>query len=371
MSGTHAGILLIADITGYTRYLSESELEHAREILTQLLTLLVDHTRPPLVISRLAGDAVISYGLGANLVQGQTFVEMLEDTYLSFRKAIEQLVLNNTCRCNACANISSLDLKFFVHWGTFALQRIGDLDELVGADVNLIHRLLKNHVSEIMGFSAYTLYTQAAVRGLNIATMGANMTPHVETYEHLGKVEVWVQDLQPIWEAKRAARRITIPPGQVVTQVETEIAMPVELVWDYLSRPEFRKTLWDSDRQEIVNRDRGRIAPGSSYQCFHGDRMLTHTVLEWQPFERIVTQDLIPIPIPNTYALMEYRLTPTETGALLIHTFGKATGPFLGRLLCDQIVRRSPKRWQANIDSFKMRIEDDLAAQRNSTRAIP
>jgi len=46
MSKTHEGYLLIADITGYTRYLSESELEHAQETLTALLELLVENTRP-------------------------------------------------------------------------------------------------------------------------------------------------------------------------------------------------------------------------------------------------------------------------------------------------------------------------------------
>jgi uncharacterized protein YndB with AHSA1/START domain len=367
MSGTQEGILLIADITGYTMYLSKSELDHAREILTTLLTLLVDHTRPPLVISRLAGDAVISYALGDHFVQEQTFVEMIEDTFLAFRKAIEQMVLNNACRCNACANVTSLDLKFFVHYGTFARQRIDDHDELVGNDVNLIHRLLKNHVSEKLGFRAYTLYTQAAIRRLGIEAMGENMLPHIEAYEHLGEVQVWVQNMQPIWEQKSDAKRITIPPDQIVMQVETEIAMPVELVWDYLSQPEFRRTLWQSDRQQIINPNRGRIAPGSVYQCFHGDKMLTHTILEWQPFEYIITQDLIPVPIPNTFALLEYRLVPTENGARFIQTFSKATGPFLGRILSDRTVRRMAKRWQMNIESFKQQIEKDLAMRREDT----
>jgi hypothetical protein len=57
-------------------YLSQSELEHAQETLTALLELLIKHTRPPLVISRLAGDAVISYGLQDNFFQGQTFIEL-------------------------------------------------------------------------------------------------------------------------------------------------------------------------------------------------------------------------------------------------------------------------------------------------------
>ena len=62
MAKTQSGFIVIADITGYTSYLRESELEHAQEILQSLLELLIGHTKPPMVISRLAGDAVISYG---------------------------------------------------------------------------------------------------------------------------------------------------------------------------------------------------------------------------------------------------------------------------------------------------------------------
>ena len=72
MTTPTSGFLLIADITGYTAYLSASELEHAQGTLTALLELLIEHTRPPLIISRLAGDAVISYGLQDQFMQGQT-----------------------------------------------------------------------------------------------------------------------------------------------------------------------------------------------------------------------------------------------------------------------------------------------------------
>ena len=75
------GFILIADITGYTAYLNESELEHAQETLTDLLELLIDHTESPLVISRLEGDAVISYGLETGFVSGQTLLETIEKTY--------------------------------------------------------------------------------------------------------------------------------------------------------------------------------------------------------------------------------------------------------------------------------------------------
>ena len=57
------GYLVIADITGYTAYLSDSELEHAQDSLSSLLNLLIDHTTTPLTLSRLEGDAVISYAM--------------------------------------------------------------------------------------------------------------------------------------------------------------------------------------------------------------------------------------------------------------------------------------------------------------------
>ena len=80
---TQHGYFLIADITGYTQYLSGSELDHAQQTLTALLNLLIRNTKPPLIISRLAGDAVISYGLGDNFLQGQTFLETLDPTSVS------------------------------------------------------------------------------------------------------------------------------------------------------------------------------------------------------------------------------------------------------------------------------------------------
>ncbi len=73
---------------------------------------------------------MISYGFEEDFFQAQSFLEIIEDSYVAFRKTIERLVLNNTCKCKACANIANLDLKFFVHYGTFGIQRISDHDEL-------------------------------------------------------------------------------------------------------------------------------------------------------------------------------------------------------------------------------------------------
>jgi len=361
MSKTHEGYLLIADITGYTRYLSESELEHAQETLTALLELLVENTRPPLVISRLAGDAVISYGLRGDFFQGQTFIEKIEDIYVTFRKALERLVLNNTCRCNACANISLLDLKFFIHYGSFGIQRISNHNELVGNDINLVHRLLKNSVTETIGIRAYALYTEAAIRMLEVGELAETMTPHHEAYEHLGEVAVWVQDMHPVWERKRSATAITLPSGRIWSRFEVDIHLPRERVWDYLIQPEFRNTLIGSDRMEIANRSHGRIAPGSVYQCYHGDKLVPQTILEWQPFESMIVRELSPL-LPEVSAISEYRLDPVEGGTRLTKTSARPDGPLLGRIALRLLTPVFTLLIKRAFETFKHQIESDYQA---------
>ncbi len=361
MSKTHEGYLLIADITGYTQYLSESELEHAQETLTALLELLVENTGPPLVISRLAGDAVISYGLREDFFQGQTFIEKIEDTYVTFRKAIERLVLNNTCQCNACANISNLDLKFFIHYGTFGIQRISDHDELVGNDINLIHRLVKNRVTEHTGFRAYALYTDAAIRQLDVEDLSVAMTPHSEAYEHVGEVNVWVQDMQPVWERKRDSTTVKFPEDDIWTRFEVDLDMPRERAWDYLIQPQYRNSLIGSDRMEITNRSQGRIAPGSVYQCYHGDKVVPQTILEWQPFERMIVKEVAPIS-PGISGISEYRLESVDGGTKLTKTSAKPTGPRFGRILMRVMTPVFVPMIARAFDKFKSEVEADYQA---------
>jgi hypothetical protein len=361
MSTTQHGYFLIADITGYTAYLSASELEHAQQTLTALLNLLIKHTKPPLIISRLAGDAVISYGLRDNFFQGQTFVEMIEDTYVAFRRAIDLMVLNTTCDCNACRNINTLDLKFFVHYGEFGIQKLDNHDEMVGADVIVIHRLLKNTVTEKTGCRAYALYTDAAIKQLRLEDICATMTPHEEQYEHLGTVPLWVQDMHPVWLAKKDQVRMAIPPGKVLIQPSAIFRATPEQIWDYLVQEEHFNVFAAGTKTVIVNRQGGRVTAGATYQCYHGDSFLPLTILEWRPFERVFVRATPPIPVKGVSLLIEIRLEPAPEGTRFTQVFGKAEGPWLGRALCDLLFKGMAKQAQRDIDAFGRHIEADLA----------
>ncbi|MCB9135835.1 MAG: DUF2652 domain-containing protein [Anaerolineales bacterium] len=362
MAKTENGYFLIADISGYTQYLSDSELEHAHEVLQTLMELLIQHTRPPLIISRLAGDAVISYGLRDQFLQAQTFFEMIEDTYVAFRHAIDLMVMNNTCQCHACANISNLDLKFFVHYGEFTRQKLDQHDELLGADVVVIHRLLKNHVTEKTGCRAYALFTNVAIRQLGIESPEHFLREHFEQYEHVGEIKVWIQNMHPVWKTRQEAMRIEIPREQISVQESAWFPVPVEVVWDMLADPQYRSPFMNAVKQNVLHRQHGRIVPGSAFQCFHGDgRVTMQTVLEWRPFEQMTTEDTTPV--PKTTVLIQFRLTPSETGTTLSALCGKARGPWLNRTICDLIAKSAvSKVFKTGFVNLHALLEKDMAA---------
>ena len=145
--GTLQGYLVLADISGYTSYLAGVELTHARDILTELLELIVGYFKPLLTIVELEGDGVYAYAPESKIQRGETLLELAESTYQAFRDRIESVRRRTTCQCNACKSIPNLDLKFIVHYGEYLLQSVSGITKLVGSDINLVHRLLKNHVS--------------------------------------------------------------------------------------------------------------------------------------------------------------------------------------------------------------------------------
>jgi hypothetical protein len=321
MAETTTGHLLIADISGYTLFLSQSELEHAQEILSSLLELLIENTKIPLVISRLEGDAVISYAPEGSFIQGSTLIEMVESCYVAFRRALELMVVNTSCTCNACRNIHSLDLKFFIHFGSFALQPLPAYTELVGSEVNLIHRLTKNHVKERTGLQAYALFTRPAIEVLGLAEWAAGMTKLTESYEHIGDVEVYVQDLSSIWEMERERTRITVKPETAIFTSELDFPVAPVYLWDYLLKPDLRAIYLESDTAEARNLRSGRVGQGTVYICAHGRMIHPQTIMDWRPFK---THTILDEPIPGISNLVTYHLYPTKEGTRLVTIVGPA-----------------------------------------------
>src|SRR5512140_554932 len=166
---TEHGYLVLADISGYTSFLAKVELEHADEILTELMNVIVEQFKTLLTISKLEGDAVFANASETRVPVGERLLELIENTYYAFRRRRDASQRHPTCTCRACQSLPSLDLKFFVHHGDYIVQNISGIRELVGTDVNLVHRLTKNHIAEATGWQAYSLFTEKALEHIHIS----------------------------------------------------------------------------------------------------------------------------------------------------------------------------------------------------------
>jgi len=112
---------------------------------------------PPLEIQEVEGDAVFALGADRGPGSPAGLLEVLEDAVVAFRNRQHELLADESCGCNACRSVGSLDLKIVAHHGRFLRQTVGDRSQVAGLDVILAHRLLKNGV----GRRAYILLTEA------------------------------------------------------------------------------------------------------------------------------------------------------------------------------------------------------------------
>jgi hypothetical protein len=200
---TQTGYLVLADISGYTSFVAQTEIEHAHIALSYLLETIVGELSELLTISKLEGDAVFAYVEENKLEEAKSLLALIDYTYLAFRDKALTLYRGATCPCRACQALPTLDLKFMVHHGEFILQRVAGIQDLLGTDVNLIHRLAKNRVTESTGWKGYVLFTDPVLKRMQ--TDKASFVQQTESYEHLGAVETYVRDMHVRYAEMKAS----------------------------------------------------------------------------------------------------------------------------------------------------------------------
>jgi uncharacterized protein DUF2652 len=192
-NGTHDGLLVLADISGFTEFVTATEIEHGPPIIAELLGEVMRTIAPPLEIQEVEGDAVFALG-SDRAVAPARLLDVLEDAIGAFRTRQRELAADDSCNCRACRGVGGLDLKIVAHHGRFLRHMVGDRSQAAGVDVILVHRLLKNGVAR----RAYILLTDAALRWAGIDPAAAGLDSHTERYDHLGEVRCFVRDLDAV-----------------------------------------------------------------------------------------------------------------------------------------------------------------------------
>jgi hypothetical protein len=354
----HEGYLLISDISGYTAFLTQAELEHAHAILEDLFNALLENIRLPMKIAKLEGDAIFAYARQGSFIEGVTLLEGVERLYCIFAETRQIMVVNNTCTCNACQLIPTLDLKFFVHHGQFIVDK---KDELSGPDVILIHRLMKNTVVEDTGIAAYSLFTQAAVDRMQIAAAATEMVAHSETYDHLGEIHCYIHDLAPVYEAYREHERIIVPRDTSWFYVECTVPVPAAVAWDFLTEPTRKSKILGANTVLVVDK-LARRGVGTEHHCVHGKQKLPQRIVDWRPFDYFTQVTLAPMGLSFR---LTARFTPVEGGTHVEWTCSNMEGnPIIAAAVMKVLQSSLGRDMAAMADNLREAIEEDVASGR-------
>jgi len=289
--------LVIADISGYTGFLAGAELDHAQDILADLMATVVGAFRPTFKLAKLEGDAAFVYAITPT-IDGAELQDTVERCYFAFRRRLRDIQRASTCECNACVLVPNLDLKVVAHHGRIVRQRIGGWEELVGSDVIVVHRLLKNHVEASTGFAAYALYSDACVAAMGLDDpASARLVEHTEAFEGVGDVTGWVRDLHAAWTTELERARVIVEGKEVAKTYAMEVDAPRAITWDWITSPA-RRIQWQYGATSIqmVDGTAGRRGIGTVNHCIHGKDMIVEEVLDWQPIDYVTVRSQLPVP---------------------------------------------------------------------------
>jgi hypothetical protein len=361
MAANDPDVLLIADISGYTSYLAGVELDHAQDILADLVSTVVTALRPAFRLAKLEGDAALMTAPAAKL-DGSTLLDTIERCYFGFRRRRRDVRQATSCECDACGRIPDLDLKFVVHQGDVVRQKMLGREELVGADVIVVHRMLKNDVVAATGIEAYALLSQAVIEGMALAPEALGMRPHVESYEHIGEVHGWVEDLERRWQEEDARARILVDAGSALADVAMPSEAPPQLAWEYMTEPG-RRVSWSHGVTDVIVEAPGnRRGVGTTNHCMHGKDAIIEEVLDWRPFDYFTVRSVMGTPAGQVKFLTTFEFEPAAAGTTIHMRIGPTKSP-RDRAMLAQILPMFEPIFLANAATFRELVAKDLQAR--------
>ncbi|HWM17462.1 MAG TPA: DUF2652 domain-containing protein [Microbacterium sp.] len=185
--------LLIADIGGYTDYMSTHRfsLAHAEVNTGRILGRMID-AAPGFDLIEIEGDAAFLSRRVDGREPDRAISEVLSAAASMHRAfhAEREYVATNLCPCSGCKQVGNLKLKFVAHTGEVATQTIRGRLKLVGIDVIHVHRMLKNPVD----IPEYVLVSDELYR-TDLTAMPTSVQEISQDLEGIGTVREYFVDV--------------------------------------------------------------------------------------------------------------------------------------------------------------------------------
>ncbi|NNK18061.1 MAG: DUF2652 domain-containing protein [Maribacter sp.] len=138
-------LLFIPDISGFTKFVQTTEVEHSQHVISELLEVLISANTQGLELAEIEGDALFFYKED-EITSQEKLLAQIETMFTAFYGHLRLLEKNRICPCNACATAPNLELKVVAHSGDLKFIQVQGNRKPFGQQVIEAHRLLKNSV---------------------------------------------------------------------------------------------------------------------------------------------------------------------------------------------------------------------------------
>jgi len=363
VNGVERGSLILADISGYTRYLTGVELEHSTDVLADLINTIVEQMRGQFTLAKLEGDAIFAFAIDSPDPEASTLVTTVESCYFAFVRRRAAIDRATTCTCDACSLIPSLDLKFVVHHGRFAIHDVAGNRELVGTDVIVVHRLLKNEIKERTGLEAYAFFSGDCTEHYGLDTKALTLQAHTESYDDVGEVAGWVLDLGARWRAEQERRTVYLSSDDPkVMELVFEMPAPPPVVWEHMTSPQKRRAWSEEITEFLQDNPRGTRGVGTMNHCVHGKQTIYEEILDWKPYRYFSDRSKMPMGIVCVFTT---EFAPLEGERTRLTVRMRPEGGVAARLM----VKAMSKKMTADFSKGMQRLGEILASEK--TPATP
>ena len=346
-----SGTFILADIGGYTTFLSDVGIEHAKEITSHLFNGMVKVNKR-WKVGNVEGDCLFLYT--SSRESPESTFDHVRKLYEKFRESVAEIASGSTCRCGACDRSGDLVLKFVVHSGEFDTHEVAGRKELIGPDIVVAHRLLKNSVPA----REYAIITTPLADVAHASSLPTTLAR--DDYSDIGAVDYLYVDLQPVREEFDKAREVYLTEETADVFVAIEIEAPPDLVWRVFADADKAK-LWAPTlvEAEPISGEQGKV--GGVHTCLHGGGIkMIHLVVAHDEEGRRQTHRLWNVPFVNE-AYIGFEARPCPLGTKVLHYFSLKPGlPIAGNISKSRFLRNSKKHAEDDLRGLKAVCEAEV-----------
>jgi len=188
-NGLEPAFFFVPDITGFTKFIANADINFTKNLIPALLRKLITSNILKMKIGEIEGDAIFFYKTGRLPPVGKVAEQckIIYQTFSDFISSVEQTDPENY---NLYLADRQLGLKIIIHYGHISTANIKGRIKLLGTDVIIAHKLLKNAIEDCNYILLTDKYLSKIKDSQNLDQWfhWEKLRAGMEVYEYMGEV---------------------------------------------------------------------------------------------------------------------------------------------------------------------------------------